>query len=487
MLRYLRRLADADYALDRGMIPLGSCTMKLNATTEMEPISWPEFAGPAPVRAGRGRRRARARSSPTSSGSWPTITGYDAVSLQPNAGSQGEFAGLLAIRAYHRSRGRGASATSASSRRRAHGTNAACAVMAGLRVVVVATGENGDVDLADLDAKIEQHAGRLAAIMITYPSTHGVFEEAVADICAQVHDAGGQVYVDGANLNALVGLARPGPVRRRRQPPQPAQDLLHPARRGRPRRRPGRRPGAPRAVPAEPPDGRRRRGPRPASGRSPPRRSARRASCRSRGPTCGSWAPTGCRARPRWRSSPPTTSRPGCATHYPVLYTGRDGLVAHECILDLRPITKATGVTRRRRREAADRLRLPRADDVVPRGRHAHGRADRERGPRRARPVLRRHDRDQGARSTGSGRGSGREATTRSRNAPHTAATLVEEWTHPYSREEAVYPHGVDRRSKYWAPGAPDRRRLRRPQPRLLLPRPGGLRGLTLLRADQGS
>src|SRR5918912_593290 len=208
MLRYLRRLADADYALDRGMIPLGSCTMKLNGTTEMERITWPEFADLHPFAPAEHAEGTRALVADLER-QLAALTGYDAVSLQPNAGSQGEFAGLLAIRTYHRSLGqsdRDVCLIPSS----AHGTNAASAVMAGLRVVVVATDADGNVDLADLEAKIEQHAGRLAAVMITYPSTHGVFEEAVAELCAKVHDAGGQVYVDGANLNALVGLARPG-------------------------------------------------------------------------------------------------------------------------------------------------------------------------------------------------------------------------------------------------------------------------------------
>ncbi|MDO8394579.1 MAG: glycine dehydrogenase, partial [Dietzia sp.] len=208
MLRYLRRLADKDLALDRTMIPLGSCTMKLNATTEMEPITWPEFAGLhpfAPVEQTRGIRRLVADVE-----QWLVdITGYAAVSLQPNAGSQGEYAGLLAIRQYHRSRGdedRRVCLIPSS----AHGTNAASAVMAGMKVVVVGCRPNGDVDVDDLREKVGRHAAELSAIMITYPSTHGVYEHDIEEICAIVHDAGGQVYIDGANLNALVGVARPG-------------------------------------------------------------------------------------------------------------------------------------------------------------------------------------------------------------------------------------------------------------------------------------
>jgi glycine dehydrogenase len=208
MLRYLRSLSDKDLALDRTMIPLGSCTMKLNAATEMAAITWPEFANLhpfAPVEQARGYRLLIDELCEALA----EVTGYAKVSVQPNAGSQGEFAGLLAIRGYHRSRGdeqRDVCLIPSS----AHGTNAASAVMAGMRVVVVACDEAGNVDVADLHAKVDLHAERLAAIMITYPSTHGVFEADIQEICAAVHDAGGQVYVDGANLNAMVGLAKPG-------------------------------------------------------------------------------------------------------------------------------------------------------------------------------------------------------------------------------------------------------------------------------------
>ncbi|KAA0919798.1 aminomethyl-transferring glycine dehydrogenase [Dietzia sp. ANT_WB102] len=208
MLRYLRALSDKDMALDRTMIPLGSCTMKLNATTEMEPITWPEFnrLHPfAPADQNSGIRELVADVE-----KWLVdITGYAAVSLQPNAGSQGEYAGLLAIRAYHRSRGE-ENRTVCLIPSSAHGTNAASAVMAGMKVVVVACRENGDVDVDDLRAKVDKYGCDLSAIMITYPSTHGVYEHDIEEICAIVHDAGGQVYIDGANLNALVGVARPG-------------------------------------------------------------------------------------------------------------------------------------------------------------------------------------------------------------------------------------------------------------------------------------
>ena len=282
MMRYLRSLADKDIALDRSMIPLGSCTMKLNAAAEMEPITWPEFSRQhpfAPASDTPGLRKLIADLE-----AWLTaITGYDAVSLQPNAGSQGEYAGLLAIQAYHAERGepdRDVCLIPSS----AHGTNAASAALAGMRVVVVACRANGDVDLDDLRAKVTEHADRLSALMITYPSTHGVYEHDIADICAAVHDVGGQVYVDGANLNALVGLARPGRF---------GGDVSHlnlhktfciPHGGG----GPGVGPVAVRehlaAVPARPSAG---RGTTGRSTRCRRRRTVRRRSCRSPGPTSG--------------------------------------------------------------------------------------------------------------------------------------------------------------------------------------------------------
>jgi glycine dehydrogenase len=239
MLRYLRRLSARDYALDRGMIPLGSCTMKLNATAEMEPISLPGFADLHPF-APAADSSGYAELVADLEGWLAEVTGYDRVSIQPNAGSQGELAGLLAIRGYHRANGsteRNVCLIPSS----AHGTNAASAVMAGMKVVVVKSTEDGSVDLDDLRAQIEVHAVDLAAIMVTYPSTHGAYEDTISELCGMVHDAGGQVYIDGANFNALLGHA------------EPAQDVLHPARRRRPGRRPGGGARAPGAVPAHAP------------------------------------------------------------------------------------------------------------------------------------------------------------------------------------------------------------------------------------------
>ncbi len=257
LLRYMRKLSDRDLALDRAMIPLGSCTMKLNATSEMIPLTWPEFGSLhpfAPREQANGYHALFARLE-----KWLCdITGYDAISLQPNSGAQGEYAGLLAIRGYHAARGephRKVCLIPSS----AHGTNPASASMAGMEVVVVACDIRGDVDVDDLRAKAEQHSKNLAAVMITYPSTHGVFEEHISEICDIVHGHGGQVYLDGANMNAQVGLVAARRLRRRCQPSQPAQDVLHSAWRRRPRHGTDRRQGASCAVPAGPSHHRRRR------------------------------------------------------------------------------------------------------------------------------------------------------------------------------------------------------------------------------------
>jgi glycine dehydrogenase len=343
MLRYLRRLADRDLALDRTMIPLGSCTMKLNATTEMTPVTWPEFSGLhpfAPLDQAGGYRELFADLE-----RWlAELTGYDAVSLQPNAGSQGELAGLLAIRAWQAARGEGqrdVCLIPAS----AHGTNAASAVMAGLQVVVVGTDPDGNVDLADLAAKAEENADRLCALMITYPSTHGVFEPTLRQVCRTVHDHGGQVYLDGANLNALVGLAAPGEL---------GADVSHlnlhktfciPHGGGGPGVGPVAvkahlapyLPSHPLVPEAGPPGG----GIGAISG----------APWGSAGILPISWAyvalmgPDGLRRATQVAILSANYVAARLADHYPVLYTGPGGLVAHECILDLRPITAATGVT----------------------------------------------------------------------------------------------------------------------------------------------
>ena len=342
MMRYLRTLADRDLALDRTMIPLGSCTMKLNAATEMEAVTWPEFSSLhpfAPAEQSAGSRQLIKELS-----DWLiAITGYDAVSLQPNAGSQGEFAGLLAIRNYHDSRGDQARKICLIPSS-AHGTNAASAVMAGMKVVVIECDTEGNVSIEDLEAKIAAHSGEVAALMVTYPSTHGVFEVEISRICALIHDAGGQVYVDGANLNALVGLAQPGKF---------GADVSHlnlhktfciPHGGG----GPGVGPVITRAhlapfLPNHPMDvlaG-------PATGPGPI--SAAPFGSASILPI--SWAYI------RLMGGAGLTHATQVAilsanyiarklqNDFPVLYTGANGLVAHECILDLREITKISGVT----------------------------------------------------------------------------------------------------------------------------------------------
>ncbi|WP_433650801.1 aminomethyl-transferring glycine dehydrogenase [Micromonospora zamorensis] len=446
MLRYLRRLSDFDYALDRGMIPLGSCTMKLNATTEMEPISWAEFAHIHPF--APDAQTAGYREMIGQLESWlAEVTGYDSVSVQPNAGSQGELAGLLAIRSYHASRGeshRDVCLIPSS----AHGTNAASAVMAGMRVVVVACDEDGNVDLVDLDAKIDKHRDALAAIMVTYPSTHGVYETGIASLCAKVHDAGGQVYVDGANLNALVGFAKPGKF---------GADVSHlnlhktfciPHGGG----GPGVGPVAVRAhlTPFLPGD------PLGAHADSTPAISA--AKYGSAGILPIPWAYL------RMMGAEGLTRATGVAVlaanyvaarlrgHFPVLYAGNKGLVAHECILDLRPLTKATGVS---------------VDDVAKRlidyGFHAPTMSFPVAGTLMVEPTesedLAELDRFCDAmiairaeiEQVGSGQWPAGDNPLA--NAPHTAAMVSgDEWPHPYPRSVGAYPAGVDRAGKYWPP-----------------------------------
>ncbi len=454
MLRYLRRLADKDVALDRSMIPLGSCTMKLNATTEMEPVSWPEFADIhpfAPIEQARGYLDLIGDLE-----SWlAEITGYDAVSLQPNAGSQGELAGLLAISAYHHANGedeRDVCLIPSS----AHGTNAASAVMAGLRVVVVKCRDNGDVDVDDLHAKIDQNKDRLAALMVTYPSTHGVFEAAITQICDAVHNAGGQVYVDGANLNALVGLARPGAF---------GADVSHlnlhktfciPHGGGGPGVGPvAARSHLARYLPGHPM-------------RDVSVTGSHAAQAAGQGPVSAapwgsagilpiSWAyvrlmgAAGLRQATEVAILSANYIARQLAPHYPVLYTGRGGLVAHECIVDLRPLTKETGVTVE---DVAKRLidygfhaptmSFPVAGTLMIEPTESEDLAEIDRfcdAMIAIREEIRRIAAAELARDANP-----------LRSAPHTAAMLAGAWDVPYSREEAVFPVASLRDGKYWPP-----------------------------------
>jgi glycine cleavage system protein P-like pyridoxal-binding family len=446
MMRYLRSLADKDLALDRTMIPLGSCTMKLNAAAEMESVTWPEFGRQhpfAPADDAAGLRRMIADLQ-----EWLTgITGYDAISLQPNAGSQGEYAGLLAIRAYHAERGethRDVCLIPSS----AHGTNAASAAMVGMRVVVVGCRENGDVDLDELQAKVAEHADSLAALMITYPSTHGVFEHDIAEICAAVHDAGGQVYVDGANLNALVGLARPGKF---------GGDVSHlnlhktfciPHGGG----GPGVGPVAVRAHLAAYLPG------HPLAPELPHGHVVSAAPYGSASILPITWSyirmmgANGLRNASLVAIASANYIARRLDEYYPVLYTGENGMVAHECILDLRPITKATGVT---------------VDDVAKRladyGFHAPTMSFPVAGTLMVEPteseslaevdafceamIAIRAEIDQ----VGSGQWPVDDNPLR--NAPHTAeCLLIDQWDHPYTRERAAYPLGTGFRPKVWPP-----------------------------------
>ncbi|MEV6280296.1 aminomethyl-transferring glycine dehydrogenase [Nocardia sp. NPDC051832] len=441
MLRYLRSLSDKDIALDRSMIPLGSCTMKLNATAEMEPITWPGFSRVhpyAPVEDAPGLRKLIADLE----GWLCDVTGYDRVSLQPNAGSQGEYAGLLAIRRYHLDRGdthRDTCLIPSS----AHGTNAASAAMVGMRVEVVKCRENGDIDLDDLRAKIADHAERLACIMITYPSTHGVYEHEVAELCALVHEAGGQVYVDGANLNALVGLARPGKF---------GGDVSHlnlhktfciPHGGG----GPGVGPVAVREHLARYLPG------------NPLEAGSHAVSAAEFGSASIlpiTWAYIRMMGADGLRRATLTAIASAnyiarrLDEHFPVLYTGDNGMVAHECILDLREITKRTGVT---------------VDDVAKRladyGFHAPTMSFPVAGTLMVEPtesenleeidafcdamIAIKAEIDQVA------AGVWPIEDNPLRGAPHTAECLVGEWNHPYSRETAVYPRGVGHaRAKVW-------------------------------------
>jgi glycine cleavage system P protein (glycine dehydrogenase) len=449
MLRYLRRLSDKDIALDRAMIPLGSCTMKLNATAEMEPISWPGFADLhpfAPASSSQGYRRLIDDLE-----AWLVqITGYDAVSFQPNAGSQGELAGLLAVRSFHDANGdtdRRVCLIPSS----AHGTNAASAVMAGFRVVVVACDDDGNVDVDDLKRNVTDHADTLAGLMVTYPSTHGVFENRIGEICDLVHQHGGQVYLDGANLNALVGIAKPGRF---------GADVSHlnlhktfciPHGGG----GPGVGPVAVRShlapfLPNHPLD--------PAAGPETGPGPIAAAPYGSAGILPISWAYIrmmgfhGLTEATRVAILNANYVAARLADRYPVLYTGEHGRVAHECIVDLRDITRRTGVT---------------VDDVAKRlvdyGFHAPTMSFPVAGTFMIEPTesesLAEIDRFCDAMLAIAGEiaeiesGAVAHDDSALARAPHTAEDLlVADWDRPYSREDAAYPAPGLRQSKYWPP-----------------------------------
>jgi len=450
MLRYLRSLADKDLALDRTMIPLGSCTMKLNATAEMIPITWPEFANIhpyAPAEQAQGYREL----IDTLEAMLVECTGYDAVSLQPNSGAQGEYAGLLAIRAYHRGRGQ-AHRNICLIPESAHGTNPASAHLCGMEVIVVQCDANGNVDVADLKARAAQHSANLAALMITYPSTHGVFEEGIVEICDIIHSHGGQVYTDGANLNALVGVAKPGKY---------GSDVSHlnlhktfciPHGGG----GPGVGPVAVKSHLAPYLPG--------SLGevidKSHPVGMVSAANFGSAGILPISWmyitlmGSAGLRRATQVALLSANYIAKRLAPHYPTLYMGRNGLVAHECILDLRPIKDACGIS---------------AEDVAKRlmdyGFHAPTLSFPVPGTLMVEPTESeaKHELDRfidamiairkEIRAVEEGRIDKDDNPLK--NAPHTAAmVMAENWAHDYSREQAAFPLAELRRQKYWPPVA---------------------------------
>jgi glycine dehydrogenase len=444
MLRYLRSLADKDLALDRTMIPLGSCTMKLNATAEMIPITWPEFCSIHPL-APAEQTQGYAELISTLEAMLVECTGYDAVSLQPNSGAQGEYAGLLAIRAYHRARGQ-AHRNICLIPESAHGTNPASAQMCGMEVVVVKCDANGNVDVADLKAKAAQHGKNLAALMVTYPSTHGVFEEAIVEICDVIHAHGGQVYTDGANLNALVGLAKPGKY---------GSDVSHlnlhktfciPHGGG----GPGVGPVAVKSHLAPYLPGK--------LGGSGPVGMVSAASFGSAGILPISWmyitmmGGEGLRRATQVALLSANYIAKKLEPYYPTLYKGRNGLIAHECILDLRPLKDACGIS---------------AEDVAKRlmdyGFHAPTLSFPVAGTLMVEPTESEPkgelDRFINAmiqiraeiRAVEEGRVDREDNPLK--NAPHTAAmVMAETWAHDYPRETAAFPLPELKRRKYWPP-----------------------------------
>jgi len=446
MLRYLKKLADFDYALDRGMIPLGSCTMKLNSVTEMEAVTWPEFASLHPFAPAEDTQGYLELISELT-GWLSDITGYEAVSLQPNAGSQGELAGLMAIRGYHRSRGdfqRNICLIPSS----AHGTNAASAVLAGLEVVVVGCDNDGNVDVLDLKQKIAEFEDTLAALMITYPSTHGVYEEAVVEICDLVHAAGGQVYIDGANTNAVVGYAKFGEF---------GGDVSHlnlhktfciP--------HGGGGPGVGPVVA------------RPHLAQFLPGHSMAQAELPNYGPVSAapfgspsilpiSWAYIQMMGSGGLQDATAVAVLSAnyvakkLSNAYPLLYTGKNGLIAHEAIIDIRPLQKDAGISND---DVAKRLvdygfhaptmSFPVAGTLMIEPTESEPMEELERFICAMLAIRAEAQKVQD--------GIWPQEDNPLVNSPHTVSHLTGEWAHPYSREEAVFPTDSQRRSKYWPP-----------------------------------
>ncbi len=448
LMRYLKRLENRDYSLAQGMIPLGSCTMKLNAAAEMAPVSWPQFAALHPF-APAEQAEGYARVLGDVSSALSAITGLPAMTLQPNSGANGEYAGLVAIRTYHASRGeeRRDICLIPSS---AHGTNPASAHLAGLKVVVVACDAQGNVDLADLEAKVAQHAERLAALMVTYPSTHGVFEADIRKICDSVHQAGGQVYMDGANLNALAGLARPADL---------GADVCHinlhktfciPHGGGGPGMGPiGVAAHLAPHLPTHPVV--------PAPGCSPENGTVSASPHGSPLIVTISWMYLRMMGAEGIRHASETAILSAnyiaarLAPHFRVLYSGKNGRVAHECILDLRELKDDYGVSAE---DVAKRLMdygfhaptlsFPVADTLMVEPTESEAKPELDRF---CDAMIAIHGELQKLK-----RGEWDAKDNPLRNAPHTAEELAGDWKHPYTREEAVYPLPALRAFKYWPP-----------------------------------
>ncbi len=437
MTRYMRRLADRDLALDRAMIPLGSCTMKLNATAEMLPITWPEFAEIHPFVPADQAQGYREMIDDLSE-KLCAITGYDAISMQPNSGAQGEYAGLLTIRAWHAANGnqhRDVCLIPSS----AHGTNPASAQMAGLKVVVVKTDDHGNIDLADFREKAEKHAETLAACMITYPSTHGVFEESVREVCQVTHDNGGQVYLDGANLNAMVGLARPGDF---------GADVSHlnlhktfciPHGGGGPGMGPI---GVKAHLAPHLPDAEHR---------------VSAAMFGSAGILPISWAyilmmgGAGLTQATKVAILNANYIAHRLREAYPILYSGPGGRVAHECIVDTRPLQQSAGVSvddvAKRLIDSgfhAPTMSWPVAGTLMIEPTESETKAELDRFCD-AMLAIREEARKIEA-------GEMDRENNPLKNAPHTVSDLLGEWDRPYSRREACYPPGSLGVDKYWPP-----------------------------------
>ncbi|TPL55554.1 aminomethyl-transferring glycine dehydrogenase [Mesorhizobium sp. B2-4-2] len=444
MMRFLRRLADKDLALDRAMIPLGSCTMKLNAAAEMMPVSWPEIANMHPFAPAAHSAGYRAMIDDLE-GWLSEITGFDAVSLQPNAGSQGEYAGLLAIRAYHRSRGEG-HRTVCLIPSSAHGTNPASAAMAGMSVVVVRCLEDGNIDMDDMRAKANEHSRNLAALMFTYPSTHGVYEEGARHLCALIHEHGGQVYFDGANLNALVGLARPGDI---------GADVCHmnlhktfciPHGGGGPGVGPiGVRAHLKPYLPGHVTEG-----------------SAHAVAAAPFGSASIlpiTWmyirmmGASGLKQATETAIVSANYVATRLAPHFPLLYKGRSDRVAHECILDTRVLKESAGISVE---DIAKRLidygfhaptmSFPVAGTLMVEPTESEPKGELDRFCEAMIAIA--------GEAAKVARGEWPLADNPLVNAPHTAAeALAGQWSHPYSRLEAAYPAGdADMAAKYWPP-----------------------------------